>query len=62
MAGADVLLVFDVEVDDLEEQLARFHDELADLAQCGFVENYKTRVLISMLGFPLSYWGKKQDF
>ena len=39
MACADVLLVLDVEVDDLEEQLARLADELDDLAQCGFVED-----------------------
>ena len=39
VAGADVLLVFDVEVDNLEEQMARLHDELYDLSQRGFVEN-----------------------
>lgn len=40
VAGADVLLAFDVEVDDFEEQVAFLHDDLRDLSQGCFVEDY----------------------
>ena len=39
VAGADVLLAFDVEVDDFEKQLAFLHDDLRDTSQGRFVED-----------------------
>ena len=39
MAGADILLAFDVEVHDFEERLALLHDDPGDSLQSSFVED-----------------------
>ena len=39
MAGADVLLALDVEVDDFEEGVAFLHDDFGHSSERGFVED-----------------------
>ena len=39
MAGADILLAFNVKVHDLEKRVALLHDDSGDSLECSFVED-----------------------